>query len=146
MNPYEWVEAMKELREGVIEHAARVLDVRSSTELAADPLQNVLDRYSDLDVDLQDGIGGLSSDVSLEVRCQQDTLFVWAFPSEQYESLVYTNFDYWWFDHRGVDDASLQRHEIHRSVARRVLNMLPWAHDDDLLEIAAIEIASRAGE
>lgn len=146
MTPEEWVAAMQVLRGEVVEQAARILDTRTVPRLAGEPLQQVFDRYNNLDIGLIADNGDPGSQFSLEVRCKDDILIIWGYPSEEYESIVYTGYDYWWFDHAGADDGSRERHQLHRSVADQILEMLPWANQDDLLEIAAIEIASRAGE
>jgi hypothetical protein len=146
LSPDRWIDAMQTLRDEVIEDAASILDTRTVPTLAASPLQQVLDRYSNLDVGLPTGTDGSGAQFSLEVRPQSDMLTLWAFPTEDYESIVYTEEDYWWFDHRGIEDASRDRHEIHCAVVRRILEMLPWANEDDLLEIVAIEMSTRAGE
>jgi hypothetical protein len=145
LSPDQWVEEMKALRDQVVDESARILDAHPTPERAAPPLQQLFARYDTPDLDLPAGRDIASPRFSLEVRHQGDMLIVWAFPTEEYESLVYTTHDHWWFDHRGVDNASRDRHDIHRTVTRRILDLLPWANEDDLLEIAAIEISSRAG-
>lgn len=146
MNPYEWVEAMRLFRDELVDEAASILDVRTRPAHAAPDLQELLDRYQLVDTGAEFGDQGADGQHTIEVRAADEALIFWVYPTEDYESLVYTRHDYWWFDHRGLGTRNEPRHEIHRSVIMRVVELLPWANDDDLLELAAIEMGSRAGE
>ncbi len=146
MTPYEWVEAMRALREDIVDDAACILDVFTTPRQAADPLQETFDRYQRIDVGVRFPEEVADGELSVEVRCREDSLVFWVIPTEEYEMLVYTRFDYWWFDHSGLGPRTRRRHEIHRDAIMAVIDLLPWANDDDLIELAAIEMGSRAGE
>lgn len=145
LSPDAWVAAMHTAREQVAEEVAGVLDLHTKPSEAAPALQSIFDSYR------PQQLGGLFepelTDVerTLEVRPKENSLVFWVFPTENYETIVYTAFDYWWFDHTGTSAHELSRHEVHRRVAERLVRLLPWANDDDLLELAAIEMSSRAG-
>lgn len=144
LTPRAWLEAMDRVRDATAEEAARVLDTTTNPAEAIGPLQAIFDRYNDVDLRAQFSEEVLEDDLSVEVRMHDDTLVFWVFPTEDYESIVYTDAGYWWLDHDGVAGAA-DRHAIHRDLVLRLLRILPWANDDDLQEMVAIEIASRAG-
>lgn len=146
MSPYEWVEAMRVFREELVDDAASILDVRTRPAHAAPALQELLDRYQRLDTSAQFSEEMADGEHTIEVRDFDDALVFWVYPTQEYETLVYTRYDYWWFDHRGLGPRTRRRHEIHCAAIMRVVELLPWANDDDLLELAAIEMGSRAGE
>lgn len=145
MNPDAWVAAMHATREQVIQEVAGVLDLRTTPSEAAPALQSIFDSYQ------PEQLGSLfeqelaDRERALKVRPKGDALTIWVYPSENYETVVYTAFGYWWFDHSGTSAHDLSRGEVHRRVAERLVRLLPWANDDDLLELAAIENATRAG-
>ncbi len=144
MTPADWVVAMRGLRDAVAERAAAVLDRHTTAAEAVAELQRVFDRYNDPRLGAQFSDEVVEVDYSVEVRAHDDALVFWVFPTEDYETIVYTAKGYWWLDHQGTD-ADNDRHALHCDLILRLLRLLPWANDDDLLEMAAIEIASRAG-
>jgi hypothetical protein len=144
MHPRAWVEAMRELREQIADDAARVLDHCDTPDVAQPKLQEIFDHYSGFDLN---GLWENRSEtsISVEVKIHDDTMVFWVFPTRAYQSIVCTTDGYWWLDHHGIDADDANRHQTHRTLVLRLLDLLPWANDDELLEIAAIEIASRAG-
>jgi hypothetical protein len=146
MPPAEWLEAMRGLRYQLVERAATVLDLHTTPQQAAPHLQELFDRYRVIDLGLDFGEKLPSRELSVEIQAHEDTLTVWVYPTESYESLVYTDHGHWWFDHRGPKNWGESRHELHRQVVSRLLDLLPWANDDDLYEMLAIEIGSRSGQ
>ncbi|MFP4600032.1 MAG: hypothetical protein ACLFVJ_17375 [Persicimonas sp.] len=145
MSPDAWVAAMHTVRDQVVEEIADVLDLHTRPDQVAPAIQRILDSYRPQELGDLFEPESANGERALEVRPKEDLLVVWAFPTEDYESIVYTAFGYWWFDHSGTSAHELSRHEVHRRVAERLVRLLPWANDDNLLELAAIEMSSRSG-
>lgn len=145
MEPRAWVDAMHALRGRVADAAATILDTHDTPESARPELKPIFDAYTDLD------INGNSEDrrqgrLYIEIKINNRALVFWVFPTQNYESIVYnTTEEYWWVDHDGADDAQASTHELHQRLILRLLEMIPWADDDNIAEIAAIEAATRAG-
>ena len=145
MSPATWLQAMHAVRSEVAEEAARVLDTHTEPETAAEPLQDIFDLYQVVDAEHRGGGRTDTGPISVEVRTHDDTLIFWVFPTEEYETLVYTGQDYWWFDHQGTARAGRSTHRLHFDLVLQILQLIPWANDDDLEEMVAIEIGSRSG-
>ncbi|AWV89205.1 hypothetical protein DN745_07565 [Bradymonas sediminis] len=144
MPPQRWVAQMRALRERVADAAALVLDLEDTPEGALPRLQPIFDAYTALKMGA-DADYPRNSNVSVEMRIHGDALRCWVFPTRNYESIVFTEMGYWWANHAGVDDPNPNPHQVHRALMLRVLQMIPWANDDNIDQLAAIEAATRAG-
>src|SRR5690554_5402262 len=144
MPPQRWVAQMRALRERVADAAALVLDLEDTPEGALPQLQPIFDAYTKLKVGA-DADYPRNSNVYVEIRVADDALRFWVFPTRNYKSVVFTEMGYWWADHAGVDERNPNPHLVHRALMLRVLQMIPWANDDNIDQLAAIEAATRAG-
>ena len=169
LHPSQWVQAMRRIRNEVAEEAASVLDRYEVPADAHPELQAIFNQFTQIDVNTP-ALSRLEAVLAVEIRPQHDSLVFWVFPTEAYQSIVFTRPGYWQIApaagggaHRtgqshtsqmvpGTtnspdfhDKNAVNRHEVHRELACQLLKLIPWANDDALAEIAAIEIASRAG-
>lgn len=145
MPPDRWLAAMHGLRQQFIEEVTNLLDVRTESAHLAPALKDLFDEYwneFDLEVDLEP-----ESDEkprSVEVQARDEVVHVWLYPTEEYLELVYSPHGYWWFDRSGAEGGGASRRELHREVARALLDLLPWG-TEDFVELAAIEFSSGTG-
>lgn len=145
MTPNDWVAALGVMRDQLVEDAARVLDRYDTSGPAADELQRIFERYEHIGESRPFASEATRSGVSVDVRDHDERIVFWVVPTEDYQSIVRID-GQWWFDHHLPTGNTYTTHQLHREVIDRVVSMLPWGNDDDLLELAAIEMASRAGE
>lgn len=144
LEPRAWVTAMRALRAHVADSAAYILDYEDTPESALPKLQPIFDAYTSLDIN-EHSEDRPESPLYIDMKVNADALVFWVFPTRSYESIVYTDAGYWWLNDAGADDAEATHHQLHRALILRLLKMIPWADDDNLDEIAAIEAATRAG-
>lgn len=144
LHPTRWVETMRRVRAEVAERAADVLDRYTHPVDARPQLQPIFDRFTQIDINTP-AISRLEAALSVEVQAHDEALVFWIFPTRQYQSMVFTGAGHWWFNHQSESPSGLTNHQLHRQLIEHLLTMLPWASDDGLAEIAAIEVASRAG-
>jgi|GEM_PF-5990723 len=143
--PERWVDAMHALRSEVAEHAATILDQYSTPEGAQAKLQALFDYYTAVDINGKVD-ARLAGYYTMDIGVHGAGLVFRVFPTRRYLSIVRTDAGYWWFDHGGADgEPGGTAHQFHLRVIRRLLEMIPWANDDTIDELAAIEIATRAG-
>lgn len=144
LHPRDWVRAMRAVRERTAEAGARVLDAHRVPALAQPQLQELLDDFTGIDLNTPT-ISRLEAQLSVEVHAHADSLVFWIFPTRRYLTITPTPAGHWWLEPAGAHPATGEAHQIHVELMLRLLEMLPWADDDALAELAAIEIATRAG-
>lgn len=143
--PERWVDAMHTLRAEVAEHAATILDQNPTPEVARAKLQALFDFYTGVDINGSSN-GRQATRYVFDIAVHDQALVFQVFPTRRYRSIVRTGAGYWWFDRHGADDeASTTAHQRHRRAIMGLLEMIPWANDDTIDELAAIELATRAG-
>lgn len=144
LNPGEWVRVMRSARSRSAERAAALLDAHRLPAAAQPGLQEVLDEFTRMDLNTP-AVNRLEAPLSVEVHAHPDSLVFWVFPTRSYLTIRVTPAGYWWLEHSGKHPKTNDPHEIHVEIMLRLLKTLPWADDDTLAEIAAIELATRAG-